>query len=72
MHKKGQYPGVKGFILFPSLAPMRVQMAHYAKVERHVFAISWKKHSNNYTNPQWLQAWMALTNVQFYNLKVLV
>lgn len=56
MYKKGQYPGVRGFILFPPLAPMRVQMAHCAKVERHVFAISWKKHSNNYTHPQRLQA----------------
>ena len=48
MHKKGQYPGVRGFILFPTLAPVRIQMAHCAKGERHVFAISWKKHSNNY------------------------
>ena len=42
MHKREQDPVVRRFMLFPPVAPMRVQMAPLCKTERHVFAIAWK------------------------------
>lgn len=53
--KMGLYPGVGHFILFPPLAPIRVQMAPLCKTEhsptQDTFFHLLGKCCNNYINP---------------------